>query len=129
MVVPPPLRISKMTKIRVRYNAHRDEMVDVEFPYYRYEGSELSDNLGSSQTYERVEERRTLSVTIEKFYNKDSEYKVTMGPTRPLSTSYYSLDYLLGRGEYSCSSEQFEQAFNQAIGDLAMAVSNPKEDK
>jgi hypothetical protein len=117
-----------MTKIRLRYNERRDEMVDVEFPYYRFEESEFDEGLGQTTTYSRIEEKRIIVVTIDKRYSRDPEYRVAMGPNRTPS-GLYSLDYLLGRGEYSCSPEAFEQALNEALADIAMAVSNPKEDK
>jgi len=118
-----------MTKIRLRYNERRDEMVDVEFPYYRFEESDGDDGLRLTETWTRIEEHRTISVTVTKQYNKCTEYRVTMGPTYFSTSGVYSLDYLLGRGEYSCTPEQFESAFNEALADMAMAVSNPKESK
>ena len=103
-------------KITLKETAVREIEQEVEFPIYRAHHL-TSDGDGENVLYMRVDENCCLvSISVYRGQSGVTSYTLSIEPNYHFDRS--PLDYLLGRGQYASSREEFDKA----LADLRAAL-------
>jgi hypothetical protein len=110
-------------KTRVKYHLVADEELDLEFPFYRSNQTESDDGLTTSLSVARISQDETITVLVTEHNGRPehNEYSIDCKPTN-LLMRFDRKDYVLGRGEFSCTEMEFDLEFNRVLGILAGSV-------
>lgn len=85
--------------------------IDVEFPIYVKYGDSCV--LSSRDNYRRLDENGTqTTIEIIERYDGGKEYEISSKPRIIIDSAD---DYSLGKGEYACTSEEFNKVLQEAL--------------
>lgn len=113
-------------KLNLKINEPKFVEVEVEFPIYSKH--DIPDDTYSTTYYYRRESPSHL-VSIRKttrWLSDQTEYEINESKRLAINTDD-KLDYILGRGEYESSAEEFNTVLDEAVAFLTNLKPKPKQ--